>query len=306
VLTHEDTQEVLTGELDFETPGFRRREDLFAALRQLEDGAAEANERFKSLSTHLSVHVQVESEARRRIVDLFADYDNSEVEKAWSRVKAAGIVSWTRPRPESNVVYADHDWTKANKEGRGAISGVLVVEDENADGGFSFVTWGVARETGVQDTVGRRILPVYVRPTHLEDQIAESNFVELTQLGVLSDWNSLEGAAPAAPSELAADLLKAIIDVAVDGEPINQDRERKGEVVPFDDLTVDLGTPISNILGESSFFNTVIDGQHRPVSRRPQFSSSSTSVKLSKDSGEEDLSTFTPAFNLWVSFEETS
>jgi hypothetical protein len=304
VLTHEDSQEVLTGELDFETPGFRRREDLFAALRQLEDGAAEANERFKSFDAQLSVHVRVPLEERRRIIDLFADPDDPEIEEAWGRVKAAGIVSWTGPRPESSVVYADHDWTKANREGRGAISGVLVVEDEEADGGVSYITWGVARETGAQDTIGRRILPVYIRPTDLESQIAESNFLELTRMSALSDWNMLEGAAPSAPSELAADLLKAIIDLAVDGERIAQDRERKNEVIPLDDLTVDLGTPITDILNESSLLNTVIDNQQQPVSRRPQFGDGSTRVKLSTDAGKEDRSDKPPAFNLWVSFAE--
>lgn len=303
VLTYEDTQEVLTGELDFETPGFRRREDLFAAFRQLEESATTANERFKSIDAQLSVHLAAPPTARTRLLELFADSNDPGVADAWEHVRAAGIVSWTKPTPRSMTVRSDNEWVAALKGDLGAVSGVLVVEDDNADGGFAFVTWGVARGTSGRDTTGRRILPAYIRPTDVDAGTADAHFLELAELEPLDDWQSLEGAAPNAPSELAADLVKTIIDLAVDGEPIEQDRERKDEAYPADDIDADIDDSLIDFLGESSFLNTVIDSQYRPVSARPGFGTEPNRVALSIDPTDPEADA-EPAFNLWITFDE--
>ncbi|MCS3953473.1 helicase-related protein [Salinibacter ruber] len=302
VLTHEDTQEVLTGELDFETPGFRRREDLFAALRQLEDSATEANERYKSVDAQLSVHLRVPREARLRLVDLFADPEDPGTSEAWERVVAAGVTSWTKPRPESRTVYSDTEWKSALGSDLGALSGVLVVEDEEADGGYSFITWGVARGTGVRDTVGRRILPAYIRPTDVEEKTAEVSFQDLTTLAPLGDWESLEGAAPSAPSDLAADLVKTVIDIALDQGITERSPERKDDPYPDADLGPDIPSEFADFLKGSSFLNTIIE-TNRTVSKRPGFGDEPTELMLLQGS-EEEAPEGEPAFNLWVTFEE--
>jgi hypothetical protein len=302
VLTHEDSQEVLTGELDFETPGFRRREDLFAALRQLEDSATEANERYKSVDAQLSVHLRVPREARLRLVDLFADPEDPGTSEAWERVVAAGVTSWTKPRPESRTVYSDTEWKSALGSGLGALSGVLVAEDEEADGGYSFITWGVARGTGARDTVGRRILPAYIRPTDVQEKTAEVSFQDLTTLAPLADWESLEGAAPSAPSDLAADLVKTVIDIALDQGITERSPERKDDPYPDADLGPDIPAEFADFLKGSSFLNTIIEGG-RTASRRPDFGEEPTEVMLMQGS-EEEAPEGEPAFNLWVTFEE--
>lgn len=302
VLTHEDTQEVLTGELDFETPGFRRREDLFAALRQLEDSATKANERYKSIDAQLSVHLRAPQEARWRLVDLFADPEDPDVSEAWDRVVAAGITSWTKPRPVSKTVYSNNEWESALGSGLGALGGVLIVEDEEADGGYSFITWGVARGTGIQDTIGRKVLPAYVRPTDVGGKVAEVSFQDLTKLQPLGDWESLEGAAPSAPSDLAADLVKTVIDIALDQGITDLSRERKDDPYPDGDLGPDIPAGLVNFLRESSFVNTIIESG-RTASKRPEFGEEPTEIMLMEESAE-DAPDGEPAFNLWVTFEE--
>jgi len=302
VLTHEDSQEVLTGELDFETPGFRRREDLFAALRQLEDSAVEANERFKSFDTQLSTHIRMPKESRRRISDLFTDFDDDQVATSWARVRAAGIVSWSFPRPTSMVAYSNQDWHAANRDGHGVVSGVLIIEDEEAVGGYSYLTWGVASHASIHDTDGQRILPTYVRPTNLDPLAAQARFVDLADFGLISDLKNVSAGAPTAPSELAADVLKSVIDTAVDGDGIEQGQERNALVFPDVDFDLDLPSPLLDLLRTSSFWNSVIDMQMRPVSRAPDFGKAWTDVRLSIDSADTDLNDQPPGFNLWVSF----
>jgi hypothetical protein len=304
VLTHEDSQEVLTGELDFETPGFRRREDLFAALRQLEDQAAQANERFKSFDAQLSVHLRVPQSARNRLIDLFADPSDTDVAQSWDRVVAAGVVSWTKPRPESRTVYSENEWVSATGDDQGAISGILVVEDEEAEGGHSFVTWGVARGTSARDTIGRRILPAYVRPVELEPLVAEGSFLEFTRLAPLSDWQSIEGAAPSAPSDLAADLVKTVIDVALDEGITDPSRERKDDPYPASNLQFGMPPKLNEYLKKSSFMNTVLEGS-RTSSRRIGFGEDPTEVMLHEETIAEDQEDWPPAFNLWVTFDQS-
>jgi hypothetical protein len=308
VLTHEDSQEVLTGELDFETPGFRRREDLFAALRQLEDSAAQANERFKSFDAQLSVHLRAPADARRRLIRLFADSDDPEITGNWDRVVAAGVVSWTKPRPESQTVYSENEWVSASGEGHGALSGVLIVEDEEAEGGHSFVTWGVARGTSARDTTGGRILPAHIRPIEFpedfETPIAKAQFADLTRLGPLSDWQSIEGAAPSAPSDLAADLVKTVIDVALDEGITDPSRERKDDPYPASDLGLNLPSRLTEYLREASFLNTVAEGK-RTTSKQIEFGGGPTELFLENEPVGDDLEDPSPAFNLWVTFDES-
>jgi len=237
-----------------------------------------------------------------RLVDLFADPEDPEVSGAWEQVVAAGITSWTNPRPESKTVYSDIEWLSALKENLGALSGVLILEDEMADGGHSFITWGVARGTGTRDTIGRRILPTYVRPTDVDDKVAEVSFQDLTKLEPLSDWESLEGAAPSAPSDLAADLVKTVIDIALDQGVTDPSRERKDDPCPDADLGPDIPPELTDFLRESSFLNTIIEGG-RTVSRRPDFGEEGTEVALMQES-KEDVPQGEPAFNLWITFGE--
>jgi hypothetical protein len=183
---------------------------------------------------------------------------------------------------------------------------VLIVEDEEAEGGHSFVTWGVARGTSARDTTGGRILPAHIRPMGFPDDVeiplAEARFADLTELGPLDDWQSIEGAAPSAPSDLAADLVKTVIDVALDEGITDPSRERKDDPYPAADLELGLPSGLTEYLREASFLNTVAEGK-RTTSKQINFGADPTELFLEKEPVDEDFEECPPAFNLWVTFD---
>ena len=301
VLNHSDTQEVLTGELDFETPGFRRREDLLASLRQLEESRVQEGYDYIEPSDQISVHLRAPDSVRERLVRLIKG--NEEKFLGSNRIRSMGIVHWTASLPLSNPVRSDADWSNAASSNRGAISGILLLDDEEAVGGVSILTWGVASYTGGSDQEGRRLLPVLLRPLSKSSNKTkvQATFANLTNLAPLASWAEVDTAAPGTPSELADDIIKVVIDASLDGVALKREAKEKTPV-PANLLPKEMPEHFRSLLLNSHLFNVVLGQEDKMKSRKPALGPDGARFVLSPESlsfdHEVDI-----GFNLWVSFD---
>lgn len=301
VLNHEDTQEVLTGELDFETPGFRRREDLFASLRQLEESRVREGYDYIDPSDQIAVHLRAPGSVRERLVRLMTGKD--EKLPGSNRIRSMGIVYWTASLPVSNPVRSDADWSSAASSNRGAISGILLLDDEKAAGGMSILTWGVAAYTGGSDQEGRRLLPVLLRPLSGSSNKTkvQATFANLTNLSPLESWAEVDTAAPGTPSELADDIIKVVIDTALDGVTLEREAKQKTPV-PANLLPEEMPEHFRRILQDSHLFNVVLGQEDKMKSRKPALGPDGAKFFLSPQNLTLDQQADV-GFNLWVSFD---
>lgn len=175
VLGPDSAEDVLTGELEFETPGFRRREDLFNTRRQLDKEREAVKERAgDDLSNYrkpelrsgewINLPLRTDRECVEEILaDLVgADTDGVEdsesggreegertprehfeaAKESWSDVVALCVSTWTPYRPDARPVRARYQLdASTSDEKTGVIQATLIVENREADGGVHLVTW---------------------------------------------------------------------------------------------------------------------------------------------------------------------
>ncbi len=156
VLDEDDARRVLSGELDFETPGFRRREELFAALRKLDGvipGPSQSEDAQPSDtppeatasrpgSLLLTVPAWLRARLAQRLVGAGPGTDpppdtaqdeslpgaagHDALQQAWRDIRAAGVVLWTPAKPVTRPVRSVTDATAADSQQQGAICGSLI------------------------------------------------------------------------------------------------------------------------------------------------------------------------------------
>lgn len=227
VLSQEVAQQVLCGELEHETPGFRRREELFRqwnvlrALERQRQDALEPEEWFEQDMTRpYSVHLSLPGALRSvfaRACGVREDQDQPGA--GWEQVRAAGIVLWSptvskpkpaRSAPEMSALVDDAQ--------AGAITGALLVHDERASEvkRYKMTSWAIemsARQLSLS--------PVLLGMRHqLGDAAHQRKYqVEGTSIdrldAVEADFTPLLGP-PQSPTALAEELTATLIEVLLD------------------------------------------------------------------------------------------
>ncbi len=215
VLDLDSACEVLSGELDFETPGFRRREELFAALRKLDDAAPASATNGPPSRPPGALVVRAGRSLRARLArNLARSAPTARPDWGWETVRAAGVVLWTGPRRDSRPVRSTADAVAATQHGQGAISGTLVrVTDSTSPGALA---WFI-------DMVGgrRSFVPVWLGLPAERGGIGAHSIpahsATLPGLGAPAE----DGPAAGAPTEFADEVVIALVDAGIHGAALS-------------------------------------------------------------------------------------
>jgi hypothetical protein len=112
ILNREEAQKVLSGELEVETPGFRRRENLFSERSSIVQRHGFAPGIPKGMG---AVLVTLPLEARERLARNIAGLRQGEpsLRDAWSDVQTVGVCAWSTSSPNAGrPVRSVPDWRK--------------------------------------------------------------------------------------------------------------------------------------------------------------------------------------------------
>ena len=221
VLDRESARRVLSGELDYETPGFRRREDLFAAWARLRDVNAHADNEKTVSDTPQSFVVHVPSRFAERLADAMAGPaanadPEAERRQQWAaRFQGAALLQSSRFHHDTRPVrsIAEHNRLP---ERVGCVNGALLVSGTNASAA-NLKTSGIS-VWGIQslDKEREQFVPHLAESTGEAWEFVLSN-LDLTTLNVDQDETpSLSSHAPASPAAIAEDILVELVELALD------------------------------------------------------------------------------------------
>jgi hypothetical protein len=253
VLGADDAGKVLNGELDYETPGFRRREDLFAAWRRLHDHADGADPNIDEVHC---LNIELPPAMRSRLFEAASGHqlegEPPLEDTRWPEMQAGAVATWTsrqsEPRPRRSGVEYEGD--------EDVISGALFL------GSRSALEHMIGWEYGTGPMSRKRFRPVQFEPGARPEAVS---------LATLEVGESNDDLAPDSPTALAEDLLVEMIalldDDAIDAEiqegvegngPVPDDLEALADGA-FDDWKMRLSSP-----RESSYVDPVLlDGGTR-------------------------------------------
>ncbi|MDX9724380.1 MAG: C-terminal helicase domain-containing protein, partial [Myxococcota bacterium] len=192
VLGPEEASLVLTGELDFETPGFRQREELFAAWRKLRELTAELPspvvEPFRARGGTIALRLPEPFRA--------ALLASLRVDQAvgWQQLRSAFVRLWG-PKP-LRPVRSGSEWGAVSYLGAAAINGGLTLADGRLIG-WSCESIEIAKSK-------RFLLVPAVRGKHSLTRCS------LAKLGEPVDDSNDERFAPSSPTGLAEDVLLTV------------------------------------------------------------------------------------------------
>lgn len=212
VLSHETAAQVLSGELDHETPGFRRREEMFRDWSRLGEllpavPTDDAPPRPGQLTLSLP------ASARARLARACGAPDDAR----WEHLLAAGVVFWTpwapqpapvRSRPEAAALTQRADAT--------AISGALLLDEPDLDVRprlYRTLAWN----TNAQDLRPVLIAPRLDRhdPEHLK-RFYRIGPAAMDTLTLAEDPGAHDVALPASPTGLAEEILTTLTTLLLD------------------------------------------------------------------------------------------
>lgn len=194
VLGRDEAAAVLGGQLDFETPGFRRRENLFEAWRALSN--VSGSEILDRLPATLVLNVSEPA------FDALALAIAGGRAREWERVTAVSVGTWSVQAESGVPVRSWPDWEHRPKLPRrtAAISGTLLLRDP-----AELVAWTIHR---VQSGTQTRFL---FRPAAwaLPRASGKPRPFEFSFRGEAS--LRLDPMAPASPTALVEDILVAAV-----------------------------------------------------------------------------------------------
>jgi hypothetical protein len=144
VLSAEEARQVLSGELDVETPGFRRREELFAAWRELGDPTPPVRESIEARSGSLVVFVP-RGFAARLAVQVTGTTGGAEGAPGdWARLTAAVTTFWS-PNGPCVPIRSFPEWSAASAAGQRAVVGTVLLRDPPTIAGWEWEKHGEKR-----------------------------------------------------------------------------------------------------------------------------------------------------------------
>lgn len=273
VLGAEDAEKVLNGELDYETPGFRRREELFAKWRLLHEHAAGESADLEEVDTlTFQLPDAFRDQLRAAVTGLTDDEEASDV--SWPELMAASIGTWTPSEPRSKPCRSGVEYQSG-----GVISGNLFLgssssRDERLD---RMIGWTALMST--TSTSGKPRLQF--RPA----LFGQDGYEHPVSLTTLREGKNLDDFTPNAPTSLVEELLVELLTLLEEGgsHPVDY-VEAKGTPSPsiFTDTAGDAATQWLQYLNSPR--------QELSPARPPQ-------------PRTEDSST---SFNLWIFIEPFS
>jgi hypothetical protein len=210
ILNREEAQKVLSGELEVETPGFRRRENLFSERSSIvqRDGFSPGLPRGVG-----SVLVTLSVEARERLARSISGLRPGEpsVPNAWREVETAGVCTWTPASPNAGrPVRSAPDWEK--QQDTPAIVGWFAIGHGES---VQLSRWYSQERAGQSRNKTRSHLDLMsiglAKPNAPESQVLQGRHLDLalgaTTTGtVLRDRTRL----PKSPAELAEEILLCV------------------------------------------------------------------------------------------------
>lgn len=220
VFNQEQAREVLSGELDYETPGFRRREELFRHWGVLGQRAGR-REHVRGGAFTLRMGHDVRGLLARR----FRDAPDGDERDGWDELVCAGIVCWTpgltrtvtvRSAPEASQLLRRNGEAD---ERACALSGVFVrpeTRESAPEGASRQLVWAL-------DDAGKRRL----HPGWLESVPGKDGPGQLDRYMIVrqTDFQGLDGlqgdepanlGAPNAPTAVAEELLTFVVDLLIE------------------------------------------------------------------------------------------
>lgn len=230
VINRKQAAEVLSGELEYETPGFRRREDLFNTRSRLEAVLKDVE-----LDDEENGLVTVVAETAQDFIDnllqdisgIRPDRDESEstdldhqvsfeeLQQSWSNVLAVCLTTWTPYRLDSVPVRSVAEWRHRIGEEpppqMGIVQATCIVRAPDVTGGIRLLTW-TKREVD-----GKEFVPISFSYSSQFDQHEKSTFdrkftlggyyVTLSQPNIaVSPGSKPNPVAPRSPSAFAEDV----------------------------------------------------------------------------------------------------
>ena len=220
VFNQEQAREVLSGELDYETPGFRRREELFRHWGVLGQRAGRREHVRPGAFT-----LRVGHDVRELLAKRFRDAPMRDERNGWDELVCAGIVCWTPELPRAVTVRsapeASHLLERNGKtdERACALSGVFVrpeTREAAPEGATRQLVWAL------DDTGKRRLHPGWLESVPGRDgpgQLDRYMIVRQTDfegLGELQGDKPMNLMAPNAPTAVAEELLTFVVDLLIE------------------------------------------------------------------------------------------
>ena len=218
VLRAADAQRVLTGELEFETPGFRRRERLFEQWRKLAD---------------LGATLPADAPGGTLVVEAGVPwFESLRLESAgttapsWEHVRAAVV----QTSPRGRAIHSAVDWQVATKAAGvpsdgpvTAITGALVLEEE------AVVGWDYRQRRNAGVTRWS-FLPAVL-------SLREGQELADTPCPLAATDDDGRARVPTSPTSFAEDILSVAIEALLEGE--HPSMQQRGSMPPAPELDVD-------------------------------------------------------------------
>lgn len=201
VLSSADAKTVLHGELDFETPGFRRREELFAAWRELKHTEKPNHDRG---SLVIEVGASFLRDVFKRLSGTHQGKDTQRFAQTnWSKVRGLQVVAWTPFLQQSLPMHSEADYYRnlskvAGDPRFGAIAGSLFQRNEDSE--LEFITWFEDQQES--------------RKCLTPGLISKNRFqaIDLETLGI-TGAPSKNTALPGAPTAFAEEILLSAVEI---------------------------------------------------------------------------------------------
>lgn len=219
VLDREAARRVLSGELDYETPGFRRREDLFESWRRLRELNDENGSSASDASSEpKSFLVSVSEEFADRLSEAMAgrqDEDMDAIQENWrKKLQAAGLVQSSKGYSNTQVVRSTPELSDL-AEDDGFINGVLLAAPESAASKQSGISAWEKRSKGGGNA---EIVPRLLQKTE-HNSVYHIHSLNLAQLTWDDGTDTTQSPnAPTSPAATAEDILVEFVKFILSGE----------------------------------------------------------------------------------------
>lgn len=294
VLDRTAARRVLSGELDYETPGFRRREELFAAWARLRELTAETDEDTdaQDSSSPQSFFLKVPARFVERLGNAVGGQGESEEEERlhqWAdHFQGAAVLQSSRYHETTVPVrsIAEHNGLT---EKEGVINGVVLVSTEEADLEDSGVSvWGIRPVMGEGGKKQDQFVP-YLAESTGEKWEFDVSHLNLTTLDTTREEPpSPDAGAPVSPAATAEDILVELVSLALDDE----------EPIQIATRCDDLGEEESALAERLSLFQKNPWFTERLFRAQDDWEADTELMYLNGDPLDEEPSTRPP--NLWL------
>ena len=220
VLDQETARQVLGGELDYETPGFRRREELFRFWGTLQPLTSDRH----AVDAHRgSLALTMPEDFRQHLISHVLGEEaaaDESVRKDWKRALRVGVVCHTpfypkceavRSGPELSILDRDKD------DKKGALSGVLVLSSAEDAREPRLLCW--ARINAMRTLLEPALMEHH--PEHLkEDERGDAYLAHRVDMNNLTSTQEVSGLErlrnPSSPTAMAEEFMTSLLVWLID------------------------------------------------------------------------------------------